>query len=802
MENEKIKFYTDPIIVIIATSMSRTESLINRSLKSVYEQIDINPHQIYVVDDNPVQSGNNNSDEYPKIKGEIRDLRRTFLKPRFEKYKAEKKYFDMEFDNFFHTTIIPNTRTKGFSGTGAWNSAAFKSLNFTHRTYFLAFLDDDDSWDNSYLIKNYSNVRQIRKKNIKGKLKDIKPIACFTGIKRIEKNRILEIQPTSEEFTIKQFFIGNKGLQGSNLFIEQKTFWAIGAFDESMKSATDRDLAIRLIQYANLRPSKEIRFINETLVNHFADGDIRVTTNQQNKHEGLNLFYRKYLHQFDAKTQQKSLERAKKLFNYQLPDSIYSELDDFKIPTESEPKKNQIKLIVGTISDNQNNLLAFLKSYNELFSKHGDYVSDYIIIVLDNSKDEFTLRPIIEYFINNKNLKIEIISNPNDDKSIAASRTFIQKMIFERGTEYFNGKFISWIIDDDCLFKFDKSEYDCLPNYFGWLSDYQTKGVDALLGLVSDAPPLPFLSTLRTQLIDFYYNLSYFKGCNPNEKFALNNLQVINNLYEEFYYDFSNKNFQHLEYPIYNGQTGVNNLECFISFLKNSFLLSKGVNAFRRITYNEYDIGLIKNESIHRGGNTIIFNSEMLKVPNFTLEDGYNRRSDFNWAIINKYIFGRKIHEVILPLKHDRHLQITDLITNKDKLHKDIKGLIFYRFLEHLLSKENWDTQNKFKNDIEFFESIKKNVFRKIKVNNYRTLVLIYQILHTLKDVKYWWFDNKYRKEVNYFVQQNIFVMEVLRVELGKRKFQIFIEEIENDMIMNEKFINNVINKIKENVNH
>ena len=40
------------IIVIIATSMKRTKLLLERSLKSVYEQKYINPKCIYIVDDN------------------------------------------------------------------------------------------------------------------------------------------------------------------------------------------------------------------------------------------------------------------------------------------------------------------------------------------------------------------------------------------------------------------------------------------------------------------------------------------------------------------------------------------------------------------------------------------------------------------------------------------------------------------------------------------------------------------------------------------------------------------------------
>lgn len=74
-------------------------------------------------------------------------------------------------------------------------------------------------------------------------------------------------------------------MQGSNLFIELKTFWTIGGFDESLKSATDRDLAIRLIEYERIRTSKKIVFVDECLVNHFATSENRVTTIPSNKNK-------------------------------------------------------------------------------------------------------------------------------------------------------------------------------------------------------------------------------------------------------------------------------------------------------------------------------------------------------------------------------------------------------------------------------------------------------------------------------------------------------------------------------------
>ena len=172
--------------------------------------------------------------------------------------------------------------------------------------------------------------------------------------------------------------------------------------------------------------------------------------------------------------------------------------------------------------------------------------------------------------------------------------------------------------------------------------------------------------------------------------------------------------------------------------------------------------------------------------------------------MINKHIFGRQLHEIILPLKHDRYLQETSLITNEQKLGADIKGLIFYRLLDNFLSKENWQTKTKFDSEIRFFKQIKDDTFNKVRINNYRILSLLHLILYKLQDVKLWWWRNEYRKQINYIVQQNIFVMEVLRVELGKRKFQIFLQNLEQNIKINAEFLKKIqtdMNEIKKGAN-
>ena len=789
---------TDPIIVIIATSFARTKLLLERSLKSVYEQTKINPHQIYIVDDNPIKKGKRYSDEYKKIKKVINDLRQKILKPKFDKFKKKRSADNLKFDGFFHTTLIQNTRTKRFSGTGAWNSGAFKALRYSKRNYFLAFLDDDDEWKPNYLETLFKSVVKPEEIRINGKLKNIKTIAAIAGFFRIEKDKRIKIQAKKESFNKESFFVSNPGLQGSNLFIELKTFWTIGGFDESLKSATDRDLGIRLAEYVRIRPSKKVVFIDDILVNHYAISENRVTTNSDNKKQGLDLFYRKYYHQFSKELQKKSLQRAKKLFNYDISNITPITTDNNSLKNKIKKTPEPFNLIVGTISDNANNLTELLKSFYNLYQKHGKWLNDYKFLVLENTSNEYEIRPIVDYFVTKKNLNIELIENIKNGLSIAENRTYLQQKVYEKGKEEFDNNQVSWIIDDDNLFKFDTENGIQIPNYFKIISEIKNHKIDAFFGLNSDAPPLPFLSTLRTQLIDFYYNLTYFANCNPKDKFELNNLQKLNIERKEFYYDLSSKNYQHLEYPYYQHLGEQTNKEAFQSFLKETALLSNGVNTFRKLTFNSETIGKITNKSsIYRDGNTIIYNSKLLLTPNYTPENEYNRRSDFNWSIINKNILNYKLYEIILPLKHDRKLQNTPLITNEKKLQADIKGLIFYRLFENIISKENWEDKTEHKNELRYYEQIKNQTFRKIKINNYRTQNLIHLILEILKDVKLWWFENEYRAEINYDIQQNIFTLEVLKIELGKRKFQILIQDLEDNMKIDNEFINRVIDEMK-----
>lgn len=150
------------ITVIIATSNNRTNLLFDRALKSVYNQTYSKNVNVIIVDDNQDKT------QYNIINNKLKIIRKS-----------------MNIGQKFLTKIIKNNRTKFHSGTGAWNSAAFSCIDLKNLDgiycHYLAFLDDDDEWENSYLEKCI-NAININDKYIVGL------VAC--GINFINHNDI------------------------------------------------------------------------------------------------------------------------------------------------------------------------------------------------------------------------------------------------------------------------------------------------------------------------------------------------------------------------------------------------------------------------------------------------------------------------------------------------------------------------------------------------------------------------------------------------------------------------------------
>lgn len=278
------------IYVIIATSYLRNDLLISRSLKSVYKQIIDNKEDIKViiVDDNEIS-------QIEKLKTEIEKLR-TNLKLN----KSE-----------FKTIIIPNTRIKFQSGTGAWNTGIFYIKKFDEwENSFIAILDDDDEWLPEYL----QTCQNVVKKN-----ENTIAVFCRLIWRTNETDYIHNL--TIEKLTQENFFIGNPGVQGSNMFIKSTIFHSINGFNENYPSTTDRELMIRFldfVEFQNKTTTDKMIFkvVEKPLVIHYNHKKQKVNNDFTKKKQSLDMFYKEYKNRFSEVAFQKSIARAKEYFHY------------------------------------------------------------------------------------------------------------------------------------------------------------------------------------------------------------------------------------------------------------------------------------------------------------------------------------------------------------------------------------------------------------------------------------------------------------------------------------------------------
>lgn len=275
-----------PIFVIIATSLKRTYWLINRSLASVYRQTHVDKTKIavLVVDDNADET------EFDTIKTQMNQLRQV-----------------LQLDaNDFCTQVIRNARTRFMSGTGAWNTGILEAHRANSMS-FVAILDDDDEFLPHHLSDCLAAISP-------------KTIAVFQRLFwKNEDGSEMYLPFVLQDLVAENFFIGNPGIQGSNMFFKTECLLAIHAFDENLPNTTDRDLMIRFLEHFDAYRTKNplaIQVIESLGVIHYNHKHEKVNNHFAKKHKGLDLFYQKYRPFFSEAAYQKSLIRAQRFFHY------------------------------------------------------------------------------------------------------------------------------------------------------------------------------------------------------------------------------------------------------------------------------------------------------------------------------------------------------------------------------------------------------------------------------------------------------------------------------------------------------
>ena len=147
---------------------------------------------------------------------------------------------------------LENRRTPGASG--AWNTA----LNHLHGidpAAFVAILDDDDSWAETYLERCEQAIME----------KGLDMVAAGLVFHRYQDTETRIYHPPFS-LEVDDLLVRNPHIQGSNLFVQLRTVLEAGGFDEALTSTTDRDICIRLADLGTVRYAG----LEENLVHHFA----------------------------------------------------------------------------------------------------------------------------------------------------------------------------------------------------------------------------------------------------------------------------------------------------------------------------------------------------------------------------------------------------------------------------------------------------------------------------------------------------------------------------------------------------
>ena len=266
------------VLVLIATAYGRTELLVDRALRSVYAQVGCDPRLVHVliVDDNEPVAGAAASGRLGMLQDAVARLRKGLALP----------------DDVFPTEVIGNARTHGHSGSGAWNTGIERFAAEADAGHsWIALLDDDDEWLPDYLSACMEVVTAST-------------VGVFAHLEWVDENGSSPRRFAAADLTPEAFFVGNPGVQGSNMFIATRLLARIGGFDEAFTGSCDRELMIRLLDA--LRPGEQIIVVPQVLVRHHHHRGPSVTTNLAAKHRGLDRLYALLA----------SLRRALDLFGY------------------------------------------------------------------------------------------------------------------------------------------------------------------------------------------------------------------------------------------------------------------------------------------------------------------------------------------------------------------------------------------------------------------------------------------------------------------------------------------------------
>ncbi|KAL7543213.1 hypothetical protein ACHAXR_012512 [Thalassiosira sp. AJA248-18] len=561
--------------------------------------------------------------------------------------------FDIDYRK--NVRLIDNKRTRGNSGTGAWNTGILEALATFGEDCWVAVLDDDDE----FLENHIESCLKAASESCQWVVSGI--VRCSPSGPRNEN--LLMSEPKAADF-----FATNPGVQGSNLFVRVRALLGAGLFDENLPSTTDRDICIRL---CDLLSGQEGWFSStgSYTVIHYADaGRARVSSRgSPAKIQGLKKFYRKYAPRMTDDQRKDFKSRATTLFdcgeeeflpNFQVESKVETietmsgdhlplNIGTVKMlpklpPTGLCAEKGERTVLFGTITSDQRRIVSLLDDLCKASDAQGCNFNPFIIVFVNANAE---LARLVKIEIRGRRLRGHILSRTssavesilrqcNDVESpavdeklpIALARTVLQVFIYNM--PHLDNVDAVAIIDDDKR----------LPK--GW-SPFSASGggcneADILIGRDLRTPPNPSVFSLRTNLIDLLYNMDLIHaegdGKDDVKSYCLAQGHAESNRYD-WYYDLSSSRSDHLEMPVFRDMQMVNNPRKLLQDLLVGSPLCRDV------------IPLESGPTLQRGGCMVILVKNGRKslqplavqqhAPSINFSDGtisYSRRSDSFWC--------------------------------------------------------------------------------------------------------------------------------------------------------------------------
>ncbi len=597
---------------------------------------------------------------------------------------------------------LENQRTSGASG--AWNTALSR-LQDLDPAAFVAVLDDDDSWEPTYLEKCELAV-------LDGSLDMVAAGLVFHRSHDSEGDLLLP----PEYLDVSDLLVRNPHIQGSNLFVRLRKLLEAGGFDEALTSTTDRDICIRLADMGTVN----FGVVNERLVHHFAeDGRPRLSTaGGHAKRTGLAYFYRKYRGRMSVDQHTAFLERCLRLFG--CDPTASPEISLPQMPNSpARASSGNLVMVAGAITSPETDYTDRLLHSLERNIGVCENVT-LKVVLLENGGPNEASREALRCLVDNaRNRGTDIVFRTLEQqeadvaagvfdtspeqlsgrKSIALSRTMLQHYLFQEAKPLPGA--VAWILDDDVTLESLAYSSDGTPqvadvDYVSAIRELRKSGAGAVLCEITGDPPLPALSCVRTQLVDLYHNLHLLCSLSPKSQWPDQNAEnrLARQDSTDYYYDLSSSGTTQLERPFWfhAGRATATAGETFREMVGLLPGILSGVQVFRPLVQDEQgEIGSTLFPSTNRGPATLVFDIQALRdFPNSV--PGVNgvdlRRSDMVWSLLNRHAGGRDILQSRLPVRQARKASATaqmDFTTMK----LDLLGFAFCSSLRDLLQQKS-----------------------------------------------------------------------------------------------------------------